>query len=115
VKAILVKVQQAAVDRIAEIAFPALAQALETTTWKRKGLKEGWLKVTPATLGAKALTAGKPASTERSLLFIHGTFANAASTFTSLAGSSFFTDVAALYGDRIFAFDHFTLSRTPEE
>jgi CHAT domain-containing protein len=115
VKAILVKVQQAAVDRIAEIAFPALAQALETTTWKRKSLKEGWLKVTPATLGAKALTAGKPASTERSLLFIHGTFANAASTFTSLAGSSFFTDVAALYDDRMFAFDHFTLSRTPEE
>ena len=33
----------------------------------------------------------------------------------SLAQSSFFEDVAPLYGDRIFAFDHFSISRTPEE
>ena len=46
---------------------------------------------------------------------IHGTFSNAASAYRSLAESSFFDDVAPLYGDRIFAFDHFSISRTPEE
>jgi hypothetical protein len=115
VKAILVKVKESTVDKIAGLALPALAQAFETTTWKRKGLKEGWLKVTAETLATKALAAGKPTSTERSLLFIHGTFSNAASAFESLTASSFFRDVASLYGDRVFAFDHFTLSRTPEE
>ncbi len=29
--------------------------------------------------------------------------------------TDFFDQVASLYGDRIFAFDHFTVSRTPEE
>ena len=49
------------------------------------------------------------------MLLIHGTFSNAGSAYHDLASSSFFKDVAPLYGDRIFAFDHFSLSRTPEE
>ena len=54
-------------------------------------------------------------SPERSLLFIHGTFSNAASAYRDLADSDFFDRVKDTYGDRIFAFDHFSLSRTPEE
>ena len=47
---------------------------------------------------------------------IHGTFSNAASAYSPLAPVEISSiDVAPLYGDRIFAFDHFTLSRTPEE
>ena len=52
---------------------------------------------------------------DRSLLFLHGTFSNAASAYGSLANSNFFDRAKALYGDRIFAFNHFTVSRTPEE
>lgn len=115
VKAILVKVSDAVVDTAVGLALPKLASLFESTVWKKSGLREGWLKVSPATLAARKLAAGKPVSTERSLLFIHGTFSNAASAFVSLAESDFFSEVAPLYDGRIFAFDHFTLSRTPEE
>jgi CHAT domain-containing protein len=115
VKAILVKVKDAAIDKAVELALPVLVRAFETASWKRNGLKEGWLTVTPATLKAKSLVPGVPTSPERSLLFIHGTFSNAASAFVSLADSNFFSQTAGVYGNRLFAFDHFSLSRTPEE
>src|SRR6185369_13834520 len=67
------------------------------------------------TLAAGTLQAGKPVSSERSLLLIHGTFSNAAGAYGSLASTGFFDRVKDLYGDRVFAFDHFSLSRTPEE
>src|SRR4029079_19326902 len=54
-------------------------------------------------------------SPNRSLLFVHGTFSNAASAYRGLADSNFFDRVKDAYGDRIFAFDHFSLSRTPEQ
>ena len=115
VKAIVVKVKDAVIDAAVGAALPVLARAFETFVWKQKGLAEGWLKVTQPALKARDLPAGRPTSTERSLLLVHGTFSNAASAFVSLADSDFFTQVAPVYGDRIFAFDHFTLSRTPEE
>ena len=115
IKAIVVKVKDAVIDAAVGAALPVVARGVETLLWKQKGLQEGWLKVTQGALKAKALPLGKPSSTERSLLFIHGTFSNAAAAFASLADTDFFTQVEPIYGDRIFAFDHFTLSRTPEE
>jgi CHAT domain-containing protein len=114
-KAIVVKFTGSALDKIAGLTLPKLAELFESATWKRRGLKEGWLKLSRAALTGKALPSLKPTSTERTLLFIHGTFSNAAAAFDDLASSSFFDDVAARYGDRIFAFDHFTLCRTPED
>ena len=115
IKAIVVKVKDAVIDAAVGATLPVLTRAFETLTWKQKGLEEGWLTVSQAALKAGDLPAGKPSSTERSLLFVHGTFSNAAAAFVSLAQSDFFTQVAPIYGDRIFAFDHFSLSRTPEE
>ena len=115
IKAILIKVGNVVVDKAVSFVLPKLAAAFEKDSWNKHGLKEGWLKVTKETLGNKELALGKPVSTERSLLFIHGTFSNAASAYGPLAKSSFFDRVKATYGDRIFAFDHFTISRTPEE
>ncbi len=40
---------------------------------------------------------------------------NAAAAYRALANSTFFDRVASAYGDRIFAFDHFSVSRTPEQ
>ena len=102
-------------DKAASFLLPKLVAAFERNTWNKKGLKEGWLKVSRETLASKALSAGKPASEERSLLFIHGTFSNAASAYGALAASNFFDRVKETYSDRIYAFDHFSLSRTPEE
>src|SRR5262249_42868856 len=115
IKVIVVKVKDALIDAAVGAALPTLVRTFETVTWNRRGLKEGWLQVSKDALKAKTLPAGTPSSTERSLLFIHGTFSNAAAAFGSLADTDFFGQVASLYEDRIFAFDHFTLSRTPEE
>jgi hypothetical protein len=50
------------------------------------------------------------------LLLLHGTFSHTAAAFGDLLGDR---DTAlrlkALYGDRIFGFDHFTISKTPGE
>jgi CHAT domain-containing protein len=115
VKAVVVKIADRVVDEAVGFVLGRLARAFETTAWKQKGLREGWLKATRDSLAAGKLQARTPSSTDRSLLLIHGTFSNAASAYKSLSQSTFFEDVAPLYGDRIFAFDHFTVSRTPAE
>jgi CHAT domain-containing protein len=118
-KAVVVKVSGAVVgtlgDDAASFVLSRLAIGFETLVWKKKGLAEGWLRVTKDTLAARALKKGVPPAAERSLLLLHGTFSNAASAYSPLAASSFFEDVRPLYGDRVFAFDHFTVSRTPAE
>jgi CHAT domain-containing protein len=115
VKAMVVKVAGRVVDSVADWALPKLAERFESMVWKKKGLQEGWCKVTQESLSKGLLEAGTPSSTERALLLIHGTFSHAASAYASLADSSFFRDVEPLYGDRIFAFNHFTISKTPEQ
>jgi hypothetical protein len=114
VKAVVIKVGKAVADKVTSFLLPKLVAAFERDSWSKHGLQEGWLKVTPETL-AKGLEPGKPVSSDRSLLFIHGTFSNAKSAYGPLVTSNFFDRVKSTYGDRIFAFDHFTLSRTPEE
>jgi hypothetical protein len=115
VKAIVVEVLKLGADKAVSLALPKLAEAYERASWKTHGLKEGWLRVTKDTLAAGLLAAATPVSPERSLLLIHGTFSNAAAAFRPLAASTFFERVARTYGDRVFAFDHFTISRTPEQ
>jgi hypothetical protein len=114
-KAILVEVLRIAADEGVSLALPKLAAAFEKAAWKKRGLKEGWLRVTKDSLAACQLTAGKPVSLERSLLLLHGTFSNAASAYRDLANSTFFERIAGAYSDRMFAFDHFSVSRTPEQ
>jgi hypothetical protein len=115
VKAILIKVGKVVADKAVSFILPKLAAAFEKKVWSRRGLQEGWLRVTREGLTAGELLLETPGSTERGLLFIHGTFSNAASAFSGLAASNFFERIAPTYGDRIFAFNHFTISRTPEE
>ena len=115
VKAIVVKVAKVVGDKLVALVLPKLVTIFEKAVWKKKGLKEGWHRVTPETLKTGRLEPGAPASLQRSLLLIHGTFSNAGAAFGALAGTGFFTRVKDLYGDRIFAFNHFSLCRTPEE
>jgi hypothetical protein len=115
VKAVLIKVGRAVLDKAVGFVLPALAQVFEKAVWNKKGLHEGWLQVTRDGLSKRSLPSGVPTSTDRALLFIHGTFSHASSAFSSLATSNFFDRVAPLYNGRIFAFDHFTVSKTPEE
>ena len=115
IKAIVIKVAKLAADKGVTLLLPKVAEAVEKALWRKQGLKEGWHKVTKETLAAGKLEPAKPVSPARSLLFLHGTFSNAASAFDDLARSEFFDRVQSTYDDRIFAFDHFSISRTPEQ
>ncbi|MBA5870467.1 MAG: CHAT domain-containing protein [Nitrospira sp. CR2.1] len=121
IKTVVLKVA----GKIADYALAKLALLWETATWKLKGRREGWLTVTPEELGRKATLAAADlrtlSTTGRNLLFIHGTFSNTTAAFTGLAktpgsnGKTLFEELTDVYGHRMYGFDHFTLSRTPEE
>jgi hypothetical protein len=115
IKGILIKIGKAAGDKAASWLLPKLAAVFEKAAWEKSWLTEGWFQVTGDTLASGTLRPGSPNSTERTLLFLHGTFSHAASAFGALAQGGFFDRVAAIYADRIFAFNHFTVSRTPLE
>jgi hypothetical protein len=115
IKVVVIKVCKAGADKTVSLLLPKLVSAFEKNSWNKRGLKEGWVKVTPETLITGVLAPAKPSSGERSLLLVHGTFSNAASAYRSLAESRFFERMRGVYGDRVYAFDHFSLSRTPEE
>jgi hypothetical protein len=110
---------------LTDVLLPTLSRAWETARWRARGIERGLLRVTPEGLRSGRLGPADPgalaASPQRNLLLIHGTFSNAAAAFTSLAdtagagGANFFAAARALYDDRIFAFNHFTVSRTPED
>ncbi len=103
IKATLIKVGKVVLDNVTSFVLPKLAAKFEQSAWEKKELQEGWLKVTPDTLRNGKLERSTPSSTDRTLLFIHGTFSHAASAFGPLASSKFFERVAALYGDRMYA------------
>ncbi|MCS6297238.1 MAG: CHAT domain-containing protein [Nitrospira sp.] len=121
IKAVVLKVA----GKIADYALAKLALLWETATWKHKGRREGWLSVTADGLAGQQLLPAADvsslSSTGRHLLFLHGTFSNTTAAFNGLAktrgsnGKTFFEELQELYGNRIYGFDHFTLSRTPEE
>ena len=121
IKAVVLKVA----GKLADYALAKLALLWETATWKYKGRREGWLSVTGEALGGQQMLPAADLSslstTGRNLLFLHGTFSSTTAAFNGLAttrgsrGKTFFDELQDLYGNRIYGFDHFTLSRTPEE
>lgn len=121
VRAALVKIADWAVGKIVEHAagwaVPILARKLEDHLWAKR--PQGWLHVTPEALASASdgLRTGKPLfrNPERGLLLIHGTFSNAHAAFEKLPATGFFQEAAKLYGRNIYAFNHYTISKTPEE
>ena len=121
IKAVVLKVA----GKIADYALAKLALLWETATWKYKGRREGWLSVTADGLGGTHMLPAADLSSlstdGRNLLLLHGTFSSTTAAFKGLAktrgsqGKTFFEELQGLYGNRIYGFDHFTLSRTPEE
>lgn len=114
IKVVILKVAKAAIDEVASRTIAFLARQLESRVWSQRGLQEGWFKVSVEN-GVFRLVPdfSTPKPGERSLLFIHGTFSNTVSAFSSLGSTDFFERVRPIYGDRIFAFNHFSVSRTP--
>jgi len=121
VRVILVKVADAVVGKIVEHAaawaVPKLARLLEDQLWANR--TQGWLRLTSQDLAASVdrLPSAKPAfpTSERGLLFIHGTFSTAYGAFRSLATTDFFPEARKSYRANFYAFNHYTISKTPEE
>ena len=106
-------------DGLYEFVVPKLAVKMEELLWKKTGRKRGWLRVTASGLAAKSdgLREEKPALAQgkRGLLLIHGTFSTAHGGFRNLVKTGFFQQIAPVYGQNVFAFNHFTISKTPAE
>ncbi|MDX1948488.1 MAG: CHAT domain-containing protein [Pirellulaceae bacterium] len=116
IKFILLKVGEAAVVAAVGTAIEIISPAVEAWWWKRRGLKEEWFQVTPANSRLNLRSARPTAKPgERSLLLLHGTFSHAEIAFEGLRKRGFFDQTKPLYGDRVFAFNHFSVTRTLEE
>lgn len=110
---------------VADIAAPWIASKAEDAIWNFRKLPHGWLQVTKDTLRSGQLAPADfskiTGSNDRCLLLLHGTFSDAAGAFGALCstqtpdGRDFFSEVAAIYGDRIYAFNHFSVSITPQQ
>lgn len=118
IKTILLKV----VGKVADKALSWFAERWERRTWKNKGLSEGIFLVDRASLTKGALKPARAAdfgpTGSRCLLLIHGTFSNAIASFEGLAAKGqpdFFDEIERIYDGRIFAFNHFTVSKTPKD
>lgn len=116
-KIVVLKFAKAAVDTVLKLTLPKLAAVWEAHVWSRKGLKEGWFRVNPTGRASPRLelVPEVPKPGRRALLLLHGTFSNAAAAFAGLASTDFFERVRPLYEGRIYAYNHFSISRTPDE
>ncbi|HEV8581583.1 MAG TPA: CHAT domain-containing protein [Thermoanaerobaculia bacterium] len=111
------------IDRGVERGLEKLARRWEAKHWKEKQRNPGWVRVTPAGLRQERLEAVAEwgGIGERNLLLLHGTFSSAEGAFRGLAetqgsdGRDFFTAMREIYGDRVFAFNHFSVSESPVE
>lgn len=108
-----------AAARVEARAAATLARAFEETAFRRAGLAERLVHVTPEGLRDGRLAPASPAllapPPARNLLLLHGTFSSTESAYSDLARSGFFAALEPIYGGRVVGFDHYTLSRTPAE
>lgn len=108
-----------AVARVEETAVDTLARTFEEAAFRRAGLAERLVHVTPAGLAEGRLLPAAPSAfappPARNLLLLHGTFSSTAAAFADLGRGAFLEALEPLYAGRVFGFDHLTVSRTPAE
>ncbi len=103
---------------VAGTLLPALARA-----WERKRFKEARIPLGLVGLSAQGgkLVASRvkvsslPRATVKGLLFLHGTFSHASAAFSDLAQDGAFEALSQAYEGRVFAFNHLTVGRSPDE
>jgi hypothetical protein len=87
--------------------------------WESRHRPYGFRTFTPESFrtgvsGAWGAGEWQRVSEKRALLFVHGTFSTAQDAFNQLSDSTF-AELNRRYEGRLFAFNHFTLSQSPEE
>lgn len=112
---VVVEIGKKVIDEVAGRAMRVVAAAAEKRWWGER--REGLYRVESAG-PALRLRAVKPDDvTGPALLLLHGTFSHAESAFGDLldAPGDFFAEARRAYGDRIYAWNHFSVSKSPEE
>ena len=115
VRVIVVKVRQALIDAaVSADSTPSQSGRSLSSRWRR--LVEGWHRIESTAAGALALRV-KPGDLKGgpSLLFLHGTFSDTRGSFEKLLRPEVLARLRQRYQNRIFGFEHFSLSRTPAE
>ena len=109
----------AAAARVETRAAATVARAFEEAAFRRAGLAERLVHVTREGLRDGRLAEAVPGllapPPSRNLLLLHGTFSSTAGAFADLSRGGFLDALAPVYGGRVVGFDHFSVSRTPEE
>jgi hypothetical protein len=103
---------------VAGALLPALARA-----WEKKRFAEAHVPLGLVRLSAEgeklvASRIGRPSfprAKAKGLLFLHGTFSHASAAFSDLARDGGFEALSKLYEGRVFAFNHLTVGRSPQE
>ena len=103
---------------VAGALLPALARA-----WEKKRFAEAHVPLGLVRLSAQGgkLVASRverpspPRAQVLGLLFLHGTFSHASAAFSDLARNGTFEALSELYEGRVFAFNHLTVGRSPQE
>lgn len=114
IKVVVMKVAQA----VADYAIEKLGRLLEEKLWRDAQRQEGWVRVRLGEAGTVSCVPEIPtAGTEgRALLLLHGTFSHVEAAFQDLLKDpDTAARMTALYGDRIYGYQHFTISKTPRE
>src|SRR5450759_3141783 len=104
----------------------AVAGALLTAlarAWEKKRFAEAHIPLGLVRLSAQGgkLVASRverlslPRAQVLGLLFLHGTFSHASAAFSDLARDGAFEALSKLYEGRVFAFNHLTVGRSPQE
>ena len=115
-KFIVVKVKEAVIDKVVSAGLHAAALGAEGLWWRQRKLAEGWHAIGAAGDGIQLTPAraGDVAGT-RTLLFLHGTFSDTVGSFRGLLRPKVLAGLKTRSEGRIFGFEHFSVSRTPEE
>lgn len=113
---VVVKVKKSLIDAAVRSALSAVARAAETQWWRQRKLTEGWHAISAGTGGIR-LTPAQPGDIagQRSLLFLHGTFSDTVGSFGDLLRPPVLAALRERYAGRVFGFEHFTVSRSPQE
>jgi hypothetical protein len=102
----------------ARAVLPLLARAWEKRRFAAARIPLGLVRLARrgSTLVASHVPGPLPPAPARNLLFLHGTFSHASAAFGDLARMpAAFDALAAMYGGRVFAFNHLTVGRAPAD
>ena len=112
---VLLKIVRVFKPQIAKVASKALVKKTDNKIVPKEGLYEvsAEFKLTP--LNSKTYFPSSVAQHDPVLLLIHGTFSNTEGSFSSLKGSSSWSQLYEKYKGRVLALEHHTLSKSPIE